>query len=187
MGGWRGLRFALAFAVLCAALAGTGAEAQEARGTRVAIIEMSRILGEASALRSIQAQGEAQRRLYAADAQAEAARLREVRDELKRQETLLEPATLEERQRAFNRQVRAADQRAQERSRLLRLAVQEGEDRFRVTLRQVVAEVAEERGIEVVVPVNRSLFAIAERNVTDEVIRRMNDTFAEITLRFERD
>ena len=80
MGGWRGLRFAFAFAVLCAALAGTGAAAQEARGTHVAIIEMSRILGEAAALRSIQTQGEAQRRLYAADAQAEAARLREVRD-----------------------------------------------------------------------------------------------------------
>lgn len=185
MGGWKGLRFALAFAVLCAA--GGGAAAQEAHGPRVAIIEMSRILGEASALRSIQAQGEAQRRIYAADAQAEAARLREVRDALERQKTLLEPAALEERQRAFNRQVRAADQRAQERSRLLRLAVQEGEDRFRVALRQVVAEVAEERGIEVVMPVNRSLFAIAERNVTDAVIRRMNDTFSEITLRFERD
>ena len=83
--------------------------------------------------------------------------------------------------------MRAADQRAQERSRLLRLAVQEGEDRFRVALQQVVAEVAEERGLAVVVPVNRSLFAIAEHNVTDEVIRRMNDTFAEITLKFERD
>lgn len=185
MGGWKGLRFALAFAALCAA--GGGAAAQEAHGPRVAIIEMSRILGEASALRSIQAQGEAQRRIYAADAQAEAARLREVRDALERQKTLLEPAALEERQRAFNRQVRAADQRAQERSRLLRLALQEGEDRFRVALRQVVAEVAEERGIEVVVPINRSLFAIAKRNVTDAVIRRMNDTFSEITLRFERD
>ena len=186
MGGWKGLRCALVFAALCAAGA-AGAAAQEARGPRVAIIEMSRILGEASALRSIQAQGEAQRRLYAEDAQAEAARLRDVRDELKRQETQLAPAALEERQRAFSRQVRAADQRAQERSRLLRRAVQEGEDRFRVALRQVVAEVAEERGLEVVVPVNRSLFAIAARNVTDAVIRRMNDRFSEITLRFERD
>ena len=179
-----GFRFALALALLCAATGSTGAWAQE-RGTRVAVIEMNRILGEASALRSIQAQGEAQRKVYAADAQAEAKRLRDVRDEFKRQEMLLAPAALEEHQRAFSAQVRTADQRAQARSRVLRRAVQEGENRFREALRSVVAEMAEQRGIEIVVPVNRSLFAIAELNLTDAVIERINDSFPEITLRFE--
>ena len=179
----KGSWFVLAFALLCTATGSTGAWAQE-RGTHVAIIEMNRILGEASALRSIQAQGEAQRKVYAADAQAEAKRLREVRDEFQRQETLLAPAALEERQRAFNLQVRAADQKAQVRSRVLRRAVQEGENRFRVALQSVVAEVAEQRGIEIVVPVNRSLFAIAELNLTNVVIERLNDSFSEFTLQF---
>lgn len=176
-------RVALALVLAGIFAASTTVHAQDG-GTRVAIIEMNRILGEAAALRSIQAQGEAQRKTFATDAQAEAKRLREVRAELKRQETLLAPDALQERQREFNLQVRAADQKAQQQSRVLRRAVQQGETEFRDVLRSVVADIAKRRGVDVVVPVNRSLYAIAELNLTDEVLERINDELPEITLQF---
>lgn len=181
----KSIQACLAMLVVAGVLfASTTAEAQDG-ATRVAIIEMNRILNEAAALRSIQAQGEAQRKTFATDAQAEAKRLREFRDELKRQETLLSADALQERQREFTVQVRAADKRAQKQSQVLRRAVQRGESEFRVVLQNVVTEVAKQRGVDVVVPVNRSLYAIADLNLTDEVLERINGELPEITLQFQ--
>ena len=184
MRGWRRLWLVLALAVPCALGSTAGAWAEE-HGTRIAIIEMGRILQEATAVHSIRSQGEAQRRAYAEEGQREAERLRSVRDELLQQQTLLAPAAFEERQRAFNAEVATADQRAKGQNQMLQRAVAEGEVRFREALGTVVAELAETRGIEIVLPVHASLFAIAEFNLTDLVIERLNEAFPEIALTFD--
>ena len=175
---------ALAALAACVASGSTGALAQES-GSRVAIVEMNRILSEASALRSIQAQGEAQRRTYAEDAEAETRRLQQVQEEIKRQETLLSSEALAKRMEGFRNEVRAADRMTQERSRILRRAVRRGEDAFRVTLLKLIEEVANERGLDVVIPVNMSLYAAPDVNITDEIISRINDEAPQITLSFE--
>ena len=149
----------------------------EEHGTRIAIIEMGRILEDATAIHSIRSQGEAQRKAYTEDAQREAERLRQFRDELIQQQTLLAPAALEERQRAFNAEVAAADQRAKAQNQILQRAVAEGEVRFREILSTVVAELADRRSIEIVLPVHLALFAIPEFNLTDPVIERLNEDF----------
>ena len=184
MHGRRRLWLVFALALACTVGGNTNAWADE-HGTRVAVIEMARVLGEASAIHSIRNQGEAQRKSYAAEAQREAERLRAARDELERQSTLLAPAVLEERQRAFNAEVAAADQRAQAHGQILQRAVTEGEIRFREILGIVVEEVATERGIELVLPVHVSIYAVAESNLTDLVIERLNEAYPEIVLTFD--
>ena len=185
MPGWKG--FALALVLALGSIAGgggTGVWADE-HGTRVAIIEMAQIIDESSAIHSIRAQGEAKRRVLAEDVQRESERLRAIRDELMRQQTLLAPAALEERQYAFNAEVQAADQQAKARSDMLQRAIQEGERRFRDILNIVVAEVAEGQGIDIVLPVNETLFAVAEFDLTGLVIERLNEAFPEIELTFD--
>ena len=66
-----------------------------------------------------------------------------------------------------------------------RSAVREGENKFRAVLQTIVTDVAKQRGIDVVVPVNRSIYAIAELNLTDEVLQRINGELAEISLEFK--
>lgn len=182
--GRRRLWLVFALALACTVGGNTNAWADE-HGTRVAVIEMARVLGEASAIHSIRNQGEAQRKSYAAEAQREAERLRAARDELEQQSTLLAPAVLEERQRAFNAEVAAADQRAQAHGQILQRAVTEGEIRFREILGIVVEEVATERGIELVLPVHESIFAVAEFNLTGLVVERLNEAYPEIALTFD--
>jgi Skp family chaperone for outer membrane proteins len=184
MPGWKRLPLALALVLACIVGGGTGGWAEE-HGTRVAIIEMVRILDEASALRSIRSQGEAQRQAYVEDTQREGERLRGMQQELIRQETLLAPEALEQRRRAFNAEVAAAEQQSQARNRLLQRAVQEGEIRFRRALDTVVAEAAKRQDFELVLPVRESLFAVAEFNLTDLVLDRLNEAFPEIVLTFD--
>ena len=174
----------LALAVPCALGSSAAAWADE-HGTRIAIIEMGRILEQATAVHSIRSQGEAQRRIYAEEAQRDSERLRVFRDELIQQQTLLAPAALEERQRAFNAEVAAAEQRAKAHNQLLQRAVAQGEVRFREILGVVVAQIAETRGIEIVLPVHAALFAIPEVNLTEPVIQRLNEVFPEIALTFD--
>lgn len=184
MQGWKRLSLVFALVVACAVGSNANVWADE-HGTRVAVIEMARVLGEASAIHSIRTQGEAQRNTYAADAQREAERLRGVRDELQQQGTLLTPAVLEERQRTFNAEVAAADQRAKVQGQMLQRAVAEGETRFREVLGIVVEEIATEQEIELVLPVHVSIFAVAEFNLTDMVIERLNEAYPEIVLTFD--
>ena len=184
MGTFRRLWLVLALAVPCALGGATGVSADE-HGTRIAVIEMGRILEEATAVHSIRNQGETQRKAYAEEAQREAERLRVIRDEIIGQQALLAPAALEERERAFNAEVTSADQRAKAQNERLQRAVAEGEVRFREALSTVVAEVAESRGIDVVLPLHASLYAVAEFNLTDTVIERLNASFPEIVLIFD--
>ena len=181
---WKRYALALVLAFGSIAGGGTGAWADE-HGTRVAIIEMTQIIGESSAIQSIRAQGEAQRRVLAENVQRESERLRAARDELMRQQTLLSPAALEERQHAFNAEVEVADQQAKARSDTLQRAIQEGERRFRDILNVVVAEVAEGQGIDIVLPVHETLFAVAEFDLTGLVIERLNEAYPEIELTFD--
>ena len=184
MQGWKRLWLIVLLSVPCA-LGGAGGVWADEHGTRIAIIEMGRILESATAIHSIRSQGEAQRKAYTEDAQREAERLRQFRDELIQQQTLLAPAALEDRQRAFNAEVAAADQRAKAQNQILQRAVAEGEVRFREVLSIVVAELAERRSIEIVLPVHLALFAIPEFNLTDPVIERLNEDFPEIALTFD--
>ena len=184
MQGWRRLWLLFALTVACAVGSNASVWADE-HGTRVAVIEMARVLGEATAIHSIRTQGEAQRKTYAEATQRESERLRDVRDELQQQATLLTPAVLEERQRAFNAEVAAADQRAKARGEILQRAVTEGEFRFREVLGIVVGEVATEQRIDLVLPVHESIFAVAEFNLTDMVIERLNEAYPEIELTFD--
>ena len=92
---------------------------------------------------------------------------------------------LEERQRAFNAEVATADQRAQAHGQILQRAVTEGEIRFREILGIVVEEVATDQGIELVLPVHESIFAVSEFNLTDLVIERLNEAYPEIVLTFD--
>ena len=70
---WRRLSLALALALASALIGNTSAWAEQ-HGTRVAVIEMARVLEEASAIHSIRSQGEAQRNSYAEEAQRESVR-----------------------------------------------------------------------------------------------------------------
>ena len=176
-----GAAFALAF--VC--VAGGGGVSAEEHGTRVAIIEMARIINESSAIHSIRAQGEAKRQDFQVFNQQEAERLSAVRDELERQMTLLAPAALEERQREFNAELQAADRQAKARIDGLQRAIQMGELRFREALDVVVLEVAEGHGFDLVLPVQEALFAAPEFDLTDLVIERLNEAYPEIELSFD--
>ena len=180
----KALWLALVLALCCVVGGSSGVWAQE-RGTRVAIVEMTRILAESSAIQSIKIQGEAQRRALDEDMQREMERIRGIRDELSRQQTVLVPAALEERQNAFNAELAAADQEAKARSDMLQRAMEEGEIRFRDAFNTVVAEVAKRQGIDIVLPVNASLFAVAKFDLTDLVVERLNEAVPEVVLTFD--
>ena len=180
---WKRLGLALALAFAC--VAGGGGVSAEEHGTRVAIIEMARIIDQSSAVHSIRAQGEAKRQEFQVFNRQEAERLGAVRDELERQQTLLAPAALEERQRQFNAELQEADRQAKARVDGLQRAIQMGELRFREALDTVVAEVAEGRGFDLVLPVQEALFAAAEFDLTDLVIERLNEAYPEIELSFD--
>lgn len=182
---WKRLGLALVLALACVAGSGGSISAEE-HGTRVAIIEMARIINESAAILSIRAQGEERRRNLAAFTQQEAERLRGIRNELTRQQTLLAPAALEERQHEFNAELQEADRQAKARSDGLQRAIQMGEIRFREALDVVVAEVAERQGFDLVLPVQESLFAAAEFDLTDLVIERLNEAYPEIELTFDK-
>lgn len=159
---------ALAFAPLLA-------KAQDLPAVTIAVVDMERILQTSDAAQNIQAQLEVEREAFAGEVTELEEGLRGAEQELRRQRTILS-------QEAFNEQLRAFESRAGEtqrevalRNRALEVGLNEALAVLLNNARQVVAEIAQEKGANVVLARRQVLLADRSLELTDLVLEALNE------------
>ncbi len=179
-----GIWFACMALLLLGWLVAAPLAAQE-RPTVVGVVDIQKIMREATAARSIQEQIERRRSSYQAEIKQEETRLREVEQELARQQSLLAPDAFAARQREFRDQVAATQRTVQERRRILDQAYAQGVRQIQIEVTAIIRDIAQERRIDIVVPVAQTLFAAEALRITDEALKRLNKSLPEVTLEFK--
>jgi len=190
MGGWRPTRrrsaggacrrrdWALALALATAlvlASAGEPAPAQEKLPAAVvAVIDYQRILREAKAARAIRDQVESRRQRYQEEIAGEEQRLHEADKELARQRGILSAEAFAERRSAFEAEVAAVQRMVQERRRQLDQVAASSLNEVRSAMIEVVSELSDARGFNLVVPTSGLLLFSPKIDLTDEVLARLD-------------
>lgn len=154
--------------------------AQQLPETVAAVIDYQRILREAEAARSIREQIEARRKAYQDEISAEEQRLKEADEEFAKQRSILSPEALAEKRRDFEKEVVDVQRLVQERRRELDRASAAALNEVKEVLIEIVTEIAEERGFNLVLPSSEVLFFARKIDLTEEVLTKLDQRLPEV-------
>ncbi len=153
--------------------------AQEIPTAKVAILDVQRILRESSATVSIKDQIKRQSQIYQDEIAKQEKELRAAAEELAGQRAILSAEAFARKQGEFKSRGAAVENGVRTRMRELDQARNTAIKEVERTLDRVVSEIAEQRGLNLILSRVRArsvvLYAHTDLNITDEVLRRLNE------------
>ncbi len=145
-----------------------------------AVIDYQRVMREARAAESIRTQIEARRVRYQSEIAEEEQRLVEADRELARQRAILSAEAFADRRKAFEADVAEVQRMLQSRRQQLDDVAAMAMSEVREALIQVVGELAEQRGFNLVLPSANVLLFSPQIEITDEVLARLNASLPDV-------
>lgn len=142
--------------------------------TVAAVIDYQQILRDSRAARAIRDQVESRRRLYQEQIAQEEQRLHEADKDLASQRAALSPDDFAERRATFESQVAEVQRMAQERRRQLDQVASAAFNEVRAAMIQVLNELSDARGFNLVVPTSGLLLFSPQIDITGDVLARLD-------------
>tara|TARA_B100000676_G_C18062319_1_gene838624 strand:- start:1289 stop:1846 length:558 start_codon:yes stop_codon:yes gene_type:complete len=159
----------------------------DAKETTIGVVEVQLIMQQALAAQSIQTQVEEKRDLYESIVIKEENRLRELEKEILRQKSLLTPDSFAKKKQEFDSQVTAHKRYVRERRRILDQTYADGVRQVQKELASIIAIIAQERGISLVIPASQVLYGEVTLLLTKEALTMLNDKLPRVELNFPED
>lgn len=148
--------------------------------TVAAVVDYQRVLQEAAASKSIAEQMETRRRAYHEEISQQEQRLYEAERELTKQRSVLSEEAVSARQQELEAEVQAVRELTQKRRQQLEQVSAEAVSKVERALFEVLTSLAEERGLNVVLPTSQVLFFSRQIDLTEEVLTKLNATLSEV-------
>ena len=141
----------------------------------IAVVDVQGIMRAAKAAKAVHDQIEQRREAYQNQVSGEERRLRQAEQDLAQQRAVLAPDAYQQRVREFQGQVAEVQRQVQVRKRELDETFASAMNEVRNALVSVVAEIAEQRGIKLVLFKSQIVIAEKSLDVSDETLQRLND------------
>jgi len=150
----------------------------------VGVVNIQKIMREATSAKSIREQGEKLRASYTAEVSKRQEELRKVDEELSQQQAILSPEAFQERQREFQTQLEGVQREFQERKRKLDAAFGSAMKEVQLSFVKAVADVSESEGINLVIPREQAVLVNESFDITDKVLKKLDESLptVEVTL-----
>lgn len=148
----------------------------------IAVVDLDRVMQESTAYQKAAAQIEKLRQKTSEDLRQRENELRDAEQELARQQRLVSAEVFDQKRREFQRQVGEAQQLAQNKKRELETASNGAMGQIRGTIVQVVADIARERGVNLVLPRAAVILESPAFDVSNDVIVRINQKLPSVTV-----
>lgn len=148
----------------------------------IAVVDVQGIMRAAQAAKGVQDQIEKRREAYQAQVSSEEKRLRQAEQDLAQQRTVLAPDAYQQKVREFQAQVADVQRKVQMRKRELDETFAAAMNELRGALVSVVAELAEQRGIKLVLFKSQIVIAEKSLDVSEETLRRLNERLPTIKI-----
>lgn len=159
--------------------------AAEPTAAVVAVIDLGKVMNKSTAVKSANDQLQAQRDKYQQQISAEEAKLKQGEEDLAKQKTILTKEALAEKQKKFIDEVNKVRKEVQQRKSKLDKANHEALSQVQSTVRQIVEELATEKGFNLAVPTEQLIFAHKDLDISEEVLTRLNEKLPKVELKFE--
>lgn len=148
--------------------------------TVAAVVDYQRVLQEAAASKSIAQQMEVRRKAYHDEIEQQQQTLLEAEQELAKQRSVLSQDAVNARQQELEGEVQALRDLTEKRRQQLEQVSAEAVSQVEVALFEVLTNLAEERGLNVILPTSQVLFFSRQIDLTDEVLGQLDATLSEV-------
>ena len=148
--------------------------------TVAAVVDYQRVLQEAQASKSIAEQMDTRRKAYHDEISKQEQRLYEAERELAKQRSVLSEEAVNEKQKELEAEVQAVRELTQKRRQQLEQVSAEAVSKVERALFEVLTKIAEERGLNVVLPTSQVLFFSRQIDLTDDVLAQLDATLSEV-------
>lgn len=141
---------------------------------RIAILDVNRVFQNARAVKAIQSELRAYIDAYRSGTEREEEAIADAQRELAQKRDSLSPEAYDAERRKLEQRLVRAQARVQERKRGLDRAQQQGMYQVQATLNRIVTEIANERGLTLILRKDQTVLSATALEITDEVLRRLN-------------
>ena len=168
-----------AFAAICLALSllaetARAVPADPSANVRIAVLDIERVRLNAAAVKAIRTKLETYLDVYRADTQKEEQEIRTAQEELAHKRSSASQEAYAEERKKLEDRLADAQGRVQRRRQALERVNVEAMERVKQALESIVAEVAAERQLTLIVRKDHVVLAAPEIEITDEVLRRLD-------------
>ncbi|HUY68324.1 MAG TPA: OmpH family outer membrane protein [Alphaproteobacteria bacterium] len=148
----------------------------------IAVLDVQRILQESLAAKSVQQQLETQRAKFQSETDKEEDGLRKTEQGLSHARAHLGPAAYAARQQELSRRLMAVENHVQDRRHRLDEAFTNAMDTVRDSLLAIVKDVAHERGANIVLVKQQTLWMNRDFDITGEVLKRLDQKLPQVAV-----
>lgn len=182
--GSRRLGLAVILVVQAAALVSFGMSAKAFADplppTVAAVVDYQRVLQEAAASKSIAEQMDVRREAYHNEIEQQQQGLIEAERELSKQRSVLSQEAVNAKQKELEEEVQALRSLTEKRRQQLEQVSAEALSKVEVAMFEVLTNLAEDRGLNVILPTSQVLFFSRQIDLTDEVLAQLDATLSEV-------
>ncbi len=164
----------LALAAVILAAGPAPGHAQEISAVRLAILDVGRVLRDATAVNGIRTQLTSYMDSYRADTQKEEQSLRSAQDELGRKRTILSAEAFAAERAKLEKRLGDAQAKVQDRRQSLERVHAEAMQKVQDVLANIVTAVGNEKNLTLILRKDQTVFAAPSYDITEEVLRRLN-------------
>ncbi|MDP6351583.1 MAG: OmpH family outer membrane protein [Alphaproteobacteria bacterium] len=172
------LALTLAFALLAASpsiVGTTSAQDSEPESVRLGVVDRQKIVRVSVAGQGLRTEFEATEARYREEISAKESALRAQQEELQRQRTLLSPEAFAAREAEFAKKVEALQREVATRNKDLEAMLGYGMQQIDVAALKIIAEIADEYAITLVLDKTQLLMVAKTYEFSDEVLKRLNE------------
>jgi outer membrane protein len=141
---------------------------------KFALLDVERVRQNAAAVKAIRSQLGGFLEVYRVDTQKEEQEIRSAQDELARKRTILSAEGYAEERKKLEERLGEAQARVQQRRQALERVNVEAMEQVKQALEAIVAEIANERQLTLILRKDQAVYARPESEITDEVLRRLD-------------
>ncbi len=172
--------------MIAASLPVLAADPPPAQSIVVVVVDTQRVLEESKAGKTIQSQMQQQVSTYQKNISKQDQDLSAAQQDLQRQQAILAQDAFALKVKEFDQRVNEARKRAQEAQQNLSESQRAAIGKVEYAMLQVVADLAKERGANLVLNKSTVVMFDTHFDVSDEVIKRLDDKLPAVTVSFDR-
>ena len=149
----------------------------------IGVVDMQAVIRGSSAVKNINSQIEAKKKVFQNEISAQEEKLRKAGDKLKKDKAVLSEEKFKEKRKQFQNDVAKVQRDVQERRVKLEKAYAAALKQVQKKIAEIIKAKATAKKLEMVVPSSQILYADETMNMTDVVLKQLNSTLPKVAVK----